>query len=136
MQRFQEVYYDDDDTEESGELEKMTIQIKDVVDEIQEKLDDNFNSSNGTCDTVQNTLVKINEKIDRAIVKQRDEIIQLNHKIDMLSSMVQSLMKMNQSQAEAGNSSQPEEKAKLTKLPEIYELKPDIFGNKTSDADP
>lgn len=42
----------------------MTIQIKDVVDEIQEKLDDNFNSSNGTCDTVQNTLVKINEKID------------------------------------------------------------------------
>ena len=114
----------------------MTMQIKDVVDEIQEKLDDNFNSSNGTCDTVQNTLVKINEKIDRAIVKQRDEIIQLNHKIDMLSSMVQSLMKMNQSQAEAGNSSQPEEKAKLTKLPEIYELKPDIFGNKTSDADP
>ena len=54
----------------------------------------------------------------------------------MLSSMVQSLMKMNQSQAEAGSSSQPEEKAKLTKLPEIYELKPDIFGNKTSDADP
>lgn len=130
------MYYDDDDTEESGELEKMTIQIKDVVDEIQEKLDDNFNSSNRTCDTVQNTLVKINEKIDRAIVRQRDEIIQLNHKIDMLSTMVQSLMKMNQSQAEAGNSSQPEEKAKLTKLPEIYELKPDIFGNKTSDADP
>ena len=54
----------------------------------------------------------------------------------MLSTMVQSLMKMNQSQAEAGNSSQPEEKAKLTKLPEIYELKPDIFGNKTSDEDP
>ena len=114
----------------------MTIQIKEVVDEIQEKLEDNFNSSNGTCDTVQNTLVKISEKIDGAIVKQRDEIIQLNHKIDMLSSMVQSLMKVNQSQAKAGNSSQSEEKAKLTKLPEIFELKRDIFGDKISDADP
>ncbi len=62
-------YYDDDDTVEGGELEKMTFQIKDIVDEIDENIKIGFKEG-GIKKCMQEELNEVKNHASQTIKKQ------------------------------------------------------------------
>ena len=118
----------------------MTIQIKEVVDEIQETLTENLTHKSSSNDVIQNASInnrqKLSEKIENAIHEQKYELMTMNQKIDDLSKLVQSLIQSKQLDEENTNSNQSNEsvteETRRTTLPSIYELKPNIFSRGSS----
>lgn len=128
----QQVYYDDDDNDESGELEKMTIQIKEVVDEIKENLDERWsamegsnnggNNNNNTGSSVSSG-DEFNERLKEALSKHEKDMKSMHNKIDELTNLVQYLVNKDEitDQAEVDGAN------KFTTLPSIFDLKPEMF---------
>ena len=118
------MYYDDDDNDEGGELEKMTIQIKDVCDEIKSTLDTEFESDKNV-----SAMDILREEIKGAVLKHEKETNVLNQKLDNLTKLVQYLINKDKD-ADKSESIASTEETKSTKfdyLPSIYDLKPQLF---------
>ena len=87
----QKCYYDDDDSEESGELEKMTFQIKEVVDEIDENVKYGFREG-GIKKCMAEEFTTMKESTTTSIRKQERTIKQMDRKIDELTKLINELL--------------------------------------------
>ena len=87
----QEDYYDDDDTGESGELEKMTFQIKEVVDDIDENIKAQFQDGR-LKKSVNAEFQSMKDYTSETIKKQERTIRQMDRKIDELTKLVNELL--------------------------------------------
>ncbi|XP_065663977.1 transient receptor potential channel pyrexia isoform X2 [Hydra vulgaris] len=112
----EETYYDDD-TEEGGELEKMTIQIKDVVDEIKSQLDEETSNKTSVSKSKQySQLVSL-------LMEQQSSISELTNKVNNLTRVLERWV-----DHQSGNERLKDQERKTLKtLPSIYELKPNLF---------
>lgn len=127
----EEVYYDDDDNEDEGQLEKMTIQIKEVVDNIEQTIEEKLLTKNNSEQNNQsNPSKQLVEKFENFIEKQKYDMKDINDKIDRLTGLVKYLIdeKNEDNGSERNNEiAVPVEEARLRTLPSIYELQPKVF---------
>lgn len=141
---FQQLYYDDDDTEDGGELQKVTIQIKEVVDEIKEDLElqkiEQHQANNNNNTLSSNAEQKLNEfytQFNTQAKKYEEDIKLLHNKIDNLTVLVSRTLPVSHriSKKEFETSNDPI--SHFEKLPSIYDLKPNMFSqlNKNGKTD-
>jgi len=145
------LYYDDDDNEEEGELQKVTIQIKQVVDEILEELEQKLpEPQTGAASAAYNQPTESLPQIDEFLVhfkqqatKYETEMRAMNQKLDRLTNMVTLLVGDNKRLAHLLNKSDIDGKhadgdanlktsadnEPMQRLPSIYDLKPSMFND-------
>ena len=87
----QQDYYDDDDTEDGGELEKMTFQIKEVVDGIDDDIKAAFQDG-GLRRSVEAEFQAMKEMVSDASKKQERKMRQVDRKLEELTVLVNELM--------------------------------------------
>jgi len=84
-------YYDDDDTSEGGELEKMTIQIKEVVDDIDENIKEALKEG-GVTKSIEEEFTTVKDLTLDAIKKQDRKLRQMDRKLEELSVLMNELL--------------------------------------------
>lgn len=110
----------------------MTIQIKEVVDEIKENLDERWSAMEGSnnCGNNNNNTGssvssgdEFNERLKEALSKHEKDMKSMHNKIDELTNLVQYLVNKDEitDQAEVDGAN------KFTTLPSIFDLKPEMF---------
>lgn len=87
----QVAYYDDDDSSEGGELEKMTIQIKEVVDDIDENIKSAFKEG-GVRKSVEVEFQDLKDLTSEAMKKQDRKLRQMDRKIEELMVLMNELL--------------------------------------------
>ena len=87
----QVAYYDDDDSSEGGELEKMTIQIKEVVDEIDDNIKEALKEG-GVRKSVESEFTTMKELTMDAIKKQDRKLRQMDRKLEELNILMNELL--------------------------------------------
>ena len=88
---FQVAYYDDDDSSEGGELEKMTIQIKEVVDDIDENIKEALKEG-GVTKSIEAEFTTVKDLTLDAIKKQDRKLRQMDRKLEELSVLMNELL--------------------------------------------
>eukprot|EP00794_Sanderia_malayensis_P014065 gene14065-15531_t len=84
-------YYDDDDSVEGGVMEKMTFQIKDIVDDIDENIKYAFKEG-GMQKSIKKELEEVTNATTKSMKKQERTIKQMDRKINELTTLVNELL--------------------------------------------
>lgn len=105
----------------------MTIQIKEVVDGIQDTLDNKFEDDRSTV-----ALESMRNEIQQVVQRHKESINLLNNKLDHLTNLVQYIIEKDK-QGKQERHEKPESIASTVDskkndfLPSIYQLKPQLF---------
>ena len=124
------MYYDDDDNQEEGELQKVTIQIKQVVDEIREEIEEKLPSVETINQVQSQGLQKFDEmsvQFNQQAIKYEQEIKTMNAKIDRLTDLVTLMLGGRDKAATLLRESNEGGSETRQKLPSIFDLKPGRF---------
>jgi len=133
------LYYDDDDNQEEGELQKVTIQIKQVVDEIREEIEEKLPSAETINQMQSQGLQKFDEmsvQFNQQALKYEQEIKTMNTKIDRLTDLVTLMLGGSDKAAALWRESKKGGTAESRrKLPSIFDLKPGRFQQTPQDKE-
>ena len=129
------MYYDDDDNEGEEGLQKVTIQIKQVVDEIREEIEERLPSSQfpkSKKDGGQSELIAL---LNEQAFKFESELSNTNAKLDRLTELMTLVLggreKVSLLLNKGGNKGGDNEAGSENRtLPSIFDLKPNLFHEK------